>query len=94
MLMTGSLGTVASTPPAVAMAFDAHVAGRGLWVYNLVVLVGVFVLQWGIGLAVDAFSVVGWTQLAAFRAALGLSLPVIWRLGCGSCGLQAGHNEL
>jgi len=60
--------------PAVAMAFDARVAGRGLSAYNLVVFVGVFVLQWGIGLVVDAFSAVGWTQLAAFRAALGLYL--------------------
>ena len=60
--------------PAVAMAFDTRVAGRGLSAYNLVVFVGVFVLQWGIGVAVDAFSAVGLTQLGSFRAALGLYL--------------------
>jgi hypothetical protein len=56
------------------MAFDARVAGRALSAYNLVVFGGVFVLQWGIGLAVDAFSAVGLAPLGAFRAALGLYL--------------------
>lgn len=60
--------------PAVAMAFDVRVAGRALSAYNLVVFGGVFVLQWGIGLAVDAFSVAGLAPLGAFRAALGLYL--------------------
>ena len=60
--------------PAVAAAFDVHVAGRALSAYNLVVFGGVFVLQWGIGLAVDGFLSVGLDVLGAFRAALGLYL--------------------
>lgn len=56
--------------PAVAQAFDARVAGRALSAFNLVIFGGVFVLQWGIGLAVDAFSAAGWSTLAAFRGAL------------------------
>ncbi|MCO5105072.1 MAG: MFS transporter [Burkholderiaceae bacterium] len=57
--------------PAVAAAFDARLAGRALSAFNLVVFAGVFVLQWGIGLAVDGFVAAGLDLLGAFRAALG-----------------------
>ena len=60
--------------PAVGMAFDARVAGRALSAFNLVIFAGVFVLQWGIGLAVDAFSAAGWSPLSAFRGALAVYL--------------------
>jgi hypothetical protein len=45
--------------------------GRALSAYNLVIFIGVFALQWGIGLMVDAFKSVGWTEVAAFQGALG-----------------------
>lgn len=67
-----SCSFVALSLPAVGMAFDARVAGRALSAFNLVVFGGVFVLQWGIGLAVDALGAVGWNDLGAFRGALGL----------------------
>lgn len=60
--------------PAVAMAFDARLAGRALSAFNLVIFAGVFVLQWGIGLLVDAFGAAGMPPLGAFRAALGIYL--------------------
>jgi hypothetical protein len=31
--------------------------------------VGVFVVQWGIGLLIDAFRALGWAEVSAFRAA-------------------------
>lgn len=60
--------------PAVGMAFPAALAGRALSAYNLVVFLGVFTLQWGIGLLVDGFAALGWTQVAAFRGAFAVFL--------------------
>lgn len=68
--------------PAVGQAFDAGVAGRALSAFNLVVFAGVFVLQWGIGLALDAFGAAGFDSLSAFRAALSIYLVanvLAWR---------------
>jgi len=60
--------------PAVAMVFPASLAGRALSAYNLVIFVGVFVVQWGIGLVIDAFRAAGWSEVAAFRGAFGAFL--------------------
>ena len=65
---------VALSQPAVAMAFVPALAGRALSAYNLVMFVGVFCVQWGIGLAVDAFRAMGFTEIQAFQAAMGLFL--------------------
>ena len=60
--------------PAVGMAFDARVAGRALSAFNLVIFAGVFVVQWGIGLAVDAFAGAGLATVPAFQAAMAVYL--------------------
>jgi uncharacterized membrane protein HdeD (DUF308 family) len=60
--------------PAVAMALPPALAGRALSAYNLVVFLGVFVVQWGIGLLVDLFGRAGFDAPGAFRGALGLFL--------------------
>jgi hypothetical protein len=65
---------VALAQPAVGMAFPAALAGRALSAYNLVIFVGVFVVQWGIGLVVDAFRSAGWSDASAFRGAFGVFL--------------------
>jgi len=65
---------VALAQPAVGMVFPASLAGRALSAYNLVIFVGVFVVQWGIGLLVDGFRSAGWTEVAAFRGAFGVFL--------------------
>jgi hypothetical protein len=44
------------------MAFPSALAGRALSAYNLVIFIGVFVVQWGIGLLVDAFRALGWPK--------------------------------
>jgi len=60
--------------PAVGMAFASAVAGRALSAYNLVVFAGVFVVQWGIGLAVDGFKALGWSEVQAFQSAMSVFL--------------------
>jgi len=60
--------------PAVALVFPAALAGRALSAYNLVLFLGVFVMQWGIGLLVDAFRAGGLSEVAAFRSAFGVFL--------------------
>jgi MFS family permease len=60
--------------PAVGMAFPKELAGRALSFYNLVIFSGVFVVQWGMGLLIDAFKYGGLSTENAFRAALGVFL--------------------
>jgi hypothetical protein len=65
---------VSLAQPAVGMVFPPAVAGRALSAYNLVIFGGVFVIQWGIGLAIDAFEAAGLGPVASFRAAMGVFL--------------------
>lgn len=60
--------------PAVGMAFPAALAGRALSAYNLVIFVGVFVMQWGVGLLIDGFRALGLAEAESFRAALAVLL--------------------
>jgi predicted MFS family arabinose efflux permease len=62
---------VSLSQPAVAQVFPAQSAGRALTAFNLVIFAGVFCVQWGIGLAIDALSAQGWPRPEAFRAAFG-----------------------
>ena len=65
---------VALAQPAVGMVFPPWLAGRALSGYNLVIFSGVFVVQWGIGLLIDAFRAGGLAEVSAFRAAFGVFL--------------------
>ncbi|MCG2595866.1 MFS transporter [Ramlibacter sp. XY19] len=67
---------VSLAQPAVGMVFPASLAGRALSAYNLVIFLGVFVVQWGIGLLVDAFQAAGWTEVSSFRAAFAVFLTL------------------
>lgn len=62
---------VALAQPAVGMAFRPELAGRALSAYNLVIFAGVFAVQWGIGLLVDAFKAAGQAEVPAFQSAFG-----------------------
>ena len=55
--------------PAIGLAFAPSVAGRALSAFNLVVFSGVFVVQWGIGLLIDAAAALGLGTVASFQAA-------------------------
>ena len=71
---------VALSQPAVALALPAEAAGRALSAYNLAIFAGVFVVQWGIGLLIDALALLGWNELAQYRGAVAIF---------GLCGLLA-----
>jgi predicted MFS family arabinose efflux permease len=72
---------VALAQPAVGMAFAPHLAGRALSAYNLVIFAGIFVVQWGIGLLVDAGRAMGLAHVQAYQFALacfGVSSVASW----------------
>jgi MFS family permease len=65
---------VSLSQPAVGLAFPQALAGRALSAYNLVLFAGIFTVQWGIGLLIDAFQGLGWGEVAAYRAAFAVFL--------------------
>ena len=65
---------ISLSQPTVGMSFRPALAGRALSAFNLVIFSGVFTVQWGIGLLVDAFAAVGLAPLASFQAAFGVFL--------------------
>jgi len=79
---------MALSQPAVAQAFPAAAAGRALSAFNLVIFLGVFCVQWGIGLAIDALMALGLPRVLAFQVAfalfaLGCTLSYLWFLWSG-----------
>ena len=64
-----STSVVSLAQPALAQQFPPALAGRALSALNLVIFAGVFVLQWGIGLAIDALQAAGWALVPAYQAA-------------------------
>lgn len=65
---------VTLSQPAAGMAFPAAVAGRALSAFNLVIFLGVFVIQWGIGLVIDALVAMGVAKALSFQLALAMLL--------------------
>ena len=60
--------------PAMGMAFKPSLVGRALSAYNLMIFAGVFVVQWGVGLLIDAFKALGMPEIVSFQAAMGVFL--------------------
>ncbi len=58
---------VSVSQPAVAAAFPAEQAGRALSAFNLVIFAGVFCIQWGMGLGIDALRALGLAETVAYR---------------------------
>jgi predicted MFS family arabinose efflux permease len=58
--------------PAVGQAFPSAQAGRALSAYNLAIFIGVFFVQWGIGLVIDALMAIGTDRVSAYRMAFAL----------------------
>jgi MFS family permease len=79
--------------PAVAMAFPAHMAGRALSAYNLVIFSGIFVMQWSVGLGIDLFTWLGTTDANAFRATMGVFL-VLSVISYGRFLQMKAHNPV
>ncbi len=66
-IVFGSVVSLAQ--PSLSMTFPPSLAGRALTAYNLVCFMGIFAIQWGIGLLVDALMAIGWSVEASFRGA-------------------------
>ena len=81
---------VTLSQPTIGQAFPQALAGRALSAYNLVIFLGIFVTQWGIGLVIDALKAAGWRAESAFQAAFALMAAAclfsyLWFLrGCDS----------
>lgn len=59
---------ISLSQPALALAFPASLAGRALATFNLVIFLGVFALQWSIGITLDwARSGLGLSTIGAYR---------------------------
>jgi len=74
---------LALTHPAVGMAFPTHEAGRAISAFNLLLFVGVFGVQWGVGAGIDALVASGWAKAEAMRAvfamlALACAASYLW----------------
>jgi MFS family permease len=65
---------VSVSQPAVGQVFPQALAGRALSAFNLVIFSGVFFIQWGIGLGIDAFVALGWSVSQSFRATFAVHL--------------------
>ncbi len=63
---------VSLSQPAVALALPAEAAGRALSGYNLVIFGGVFVVQWGIGLLIDALGLFVGDEVSRYRGAIAI----------------------
>ena len=78
--------------PAVAQALPPLLAGRALSAYNLVIFLGVFTVQWGIGLVLDMLRNFGWSTLSAYQGAIALlacctTLSYMWFLRRPDCAV-------
>jgi MFS family permease len=84
--------SVTLSQPAVGMAFPAAVAGRALSAFNLVIFLGVFVIQWGIGLTIDALVGMGVPRAMSFQAAM--TVLLVCSMGAYAYFLRAAsHNR-
>lgn len=63
---------VSLTQSLVGLSFPAHLAGRALSSYNLVIFSGVFTLQWAIGYSIDALQGHGLSLVVAYQWTFGL----------------------
>ena len=55
------------TQPAVALSFPASLAGKSLTSFNLLVFLGTFIMQWGIGLVIDLSQFFGKSEVTSFQ---------------------------
>ena len=55
------------TQPAVALAFPKYLAGKAFTSYNLILFIGIFLTQWGIGLIIDFAQFLGFSEILSFQ---------------------------
>jgi predicted MFS family arabinose efflux permease len=64
--------------PAVGQALPRELAGRALSAFNLAIFLGVFLVQWGMGLLVDFALAFGMSEAGALRAAFAVLCGAGW----------------
>ena len=55
------------TQPAVALSFPTSLAGKSLTSFNLLIFLGTFIMQWGIGLVIDLSQFLGKGEIQSFQ---------------------------
>ena len=87
---------VSLSQPAVALALPPEAAGRALSAYNLAIFGGVFGVQWGIGLLIEALTGFGWSEPVRYRGAIAFfgvccvfAYLAFWRAWRARPGVQA-----
>ena len=55
------------TQPAVALSFPTSLAGKSLTSFNLLIFIGTFIMQWGIGLIIDLSQFLGKGEIQSFQ---------------------------
>ena len=55
------------TQPALALSFPTSLAGKSLTSFNLLIFVGTFLMQWGIGLVIDLSQFLGKGEIQSFQ---------------------------
>lgn len=99
MLWCVATSLVTLAQPALAQSFPAQMAGRVLSAYNLAIFIGIFLLQWGMGAAIDGLQAAGVDAARAYRltiaALAGLALlSYLWFVGlAGGCAHNRAHTD-
>lgn len=80
LLLVMTVPLMSMVQPGLAVLFPRAIAGRVLTLYNLFIFLGAFIMQWGIGLVVEALQTQGVAKALSYQLALG-ALAVI-QMGC------------
>ena len=64
------------TQPAVALSFPTSLAGKSLTSFNLLIFVGTFLMQWGIGLVIDLSQFLGKGEIQSFQISFTVYLVI------------------
>jgi len=64
------------TQPAVAMRFPTSLAGKSLTSFNLLIFLGTFIMQWGIGLVIDLCKSFGNNEIQSFQISFAVYLVI------------------
>ena len=64
------------TQPAVALSFPTSLAGKSLTSFNLLIFLGTFIMQWGIGLIIDLSKYLGKGETQSFQISFAVYLII------------------
>ena len=62
--------------PAVALSFPTYLAGKSFTSFNLLIFVGTFIMQWGIGLIIDLSQFLGNGEILSFQISFAVYLVI------------------